>query len=324
MFAFRTYVIANQIARGRDYNGLVNAKLPFETLGHLSSLQFGARLRQERRTFDDYSSGRALRAGQTFTLADVLGGFTNPDHYNGKLPLGIAPNDQLNASYILSYPEKFASTASDTLASQLNVYSGTKRIAAGYGAYTLYVGNWHWVTGVRVEQTSTTYTANKAVPDRVTKLTTVTPVDGTGSYVNVFPSAQLRLALDERTNVRLAVTTGIARPLYYDLAPHTSVTPGALATDLNAVSLGNTDLRPTRSVNYEALIEHFSVDVGVAQIGVFYKTLSDFIYNRSFTYVGAPLDGYNATQPTHGRNGYIYAMVRKGRSFGGWPSCRVY
>ena len=147
---------------------------------------------------------------------------------------------------------------------------------------------------------------------------------GGSSYVNVFPSAQLRLALDERTNVRVAVTTGIARPLYYDLAPHTSVTPGALATDLNAVSLGNTDLRPTRSVNYEALIEHFSVDVGVAQIGVFYKTLSDFIYNRSFTYVGAPLDGYNATQPTNGRNGYIYAMVRKGRSFGGWPSCRVY
>ena len=315
-FAFRTYVIANQIARGRDYNASVNAKLPFETMGHVSSLQFGARLRQERRTFDDYSSGRALRAGQTFTLADVLGSFTNPDHYNGKLPLGIAPNDQLNAAYILSqHPEKFASTAADTLASQLNVYSGTERISSGYAAYTLDLGNWHWVTGVRVEHTATTYTANKVVTDRVTKLTTVTPVDGTGQYVNLFPSAQLRLALDERTNVRVAVTTGIARPLYYDLAPHTSVTPGALATDLNAVSLGNTELNPTRSVNYDALIEHFSADVGVAQIGVFYKSLSDFIYNRSFTYVGAPFDGYNATQPTNGRDGYIYgaegAFVRR-------------
>ncbi len=307
-FALKSYVIANQIARGRDYNGSINAKLPFETMGHSSALQFGARFRQERRTFDDYSSGYALKAGQTYTLADVLGNFTNPDHYNAKLPLGIAPDDKANQAYVQAHPEKFALTTTDALIAQLNVYAGTERISAGYAAYTLDIGAWHWVAGARVEATNTSYTANQAVTDRVTKLTTVTPVSGSGSYVNLFPSAQLRLAMNERTNVRVAVTTGIARPLYYDLAPHTSVTPGATATDPNAVTLGNTELKPTRSVNYDALIEHFSSDVGVAQIGVFYKQLSDFIYGQNFTYVGAPFDGYNATQPKNGKSGYIYGL----------------
>lgn len=315
-FALRTYVVANQIARGRDYAGQITGMIPFETMGRTSAFQFGAKFRQERRTFDDYSFGRALKTGQTFTLADVVGGFTNPNHYNGRLPLGIAPDDKLSQNYITNTnASKFAATPGDTLTSLLNVYTGRERIAAGYGAYTVDLGAWHWVTGVRVEATQTNYTANKAVTDRVTKLVTVVPVDGDGSYVNFFPSAQLRRGLNEQTNFRVAVTTGIARPLYYDLAPHTSVTPGAAATDPNAVNLGNPDLKPTRSINYDALIEHFSSDVGVAQIGVFYKTLKDFIYNQNFTYVGAPFDGYNAIQPRNGKDGYIYgfegALVRR-------------
>ena len=308
-FAFRTYVVANQIARGRDYSGQLNGKIPLESMGHESAFQFGAKFRQERRTFDDYSFGRALKSGQTFTLADVLGSFTNPGHYNSKLPLGIAQDDKLNQNYIMiSNASKFTSTPTDTLVSLLNVYGGRERISSAYGAYTIDLGAWHWVAGVRLEATQTDYTANKAVTDRVTKLTNVEPVSGDGSYVNLFPSAQLRYALNEQTNIRVAVTTGIARPLYYDLAPHTSVTPGATATDPNAVNLGNTDLRPTRSVNYDALVEHFSADVGVAQIGVFYKTLQDFIYSKSFTYVGAPFDGYNAIQPQNGKDGYIYGV----------------
>ena len=308
-FAFRTYVVANQIARGRDFAGQLNGKIPFETMGMSSQLQFGVKLRQERRTFDDHSFGRSLKAGQTFTLADVVGSFTNANHYNGMLPLGVAPDDKRNQDFILnSQASRFTSTAADTLASRLNVYTAQERVTSGYAAYTLDAGSWHWVTGLRMEQTSTEYTANKAVTDKVTKLTSVSPVAGSGSYVNFFPSAQLRLSLDEKTNLRLAVTTGIARPAYGDLSPRVSITPGAAATDPNAINLGNPDLKPTRSINYDALIERFSSDVGVAQIGVFYKSLSDFIYNKTFVYQGSPYDGYNAVQPQNGKNGYIYGV----------------
>lgn len=308
-FAFRTYTVANQVARGRDYAAQINGKLPFQTLGWSSQLQFGGKFRQERRTFDDHSFGRALRSGQTFTLADVLGSFTNPDHYNGRLPLGIAPDDKRNEDFILrSQASRFDTTPTDTLAAQLNIYTARERIGAGYAAYVLDAGAWHWVAGLRVEHTGTDYTANKAVTDRATKATTVTPVAGSGGYLNVFPSAQLRLGLDERTNLRVAVTTGIARPAYGSLSPRVAITPGATASDPNAINLGNPDLKPTRSVNYDALLEHFSSDVGVAQIGAFYKAVSDFIYNKTFVYQGAPYDGYNAVQPQNGKDGYLYGL----------------
>ena len=305
-YAAPAYTIANQWARGRDVAGLVNGKIRLQT-ENPSALQFGVKLRQERRYFDDKSTAFSLNKGQTFTMAEVQSSFTNAAHFWGHYPLGIAPDAALTELYYKSNPGKFTQTAAGDLTSKLNIYSGTEKIAAGYGAYTSDVGDWHWLAGVRVEHTATTYTANKAVTD-ASKVTTVVPVSGSGEYTNFFPSAQLRIALDERTNLRFAVATSIARPLYYDLAPHTSITQGATASDPNAVSLGNTELKPTTSVNYDVMYEHYSSDVGIMSLGVFYKSVQDFIYNQSFTYTGAPFEGYNATQPRNGRGGTIYGL----------------
>lgn len=306
-FAFTTDAIANQIARGRDYAGIVNGRIDLGTQTP-SALQFGLKLRQERRTFDDASTTYALNAGKTFTLADVLGSFTNADHFWGHYPLGIAPSDRLNESFIKSHPEMFSVTPDSKLTSLLNVYAGTERIGAGYASYLVDAGRWHWLAGLRVENTGTTYTANKAVTDPVTKQTSVAAVAGSGNYTNAFPSAQLRYELNDNTNLRVAVSTGIARPLYYDLAPHASVTPGATAADPQAVTLGNTELKPMTSVNYDLMLEHFSSNVGVASIGTFYKQVKNLIYAQTFKYVGAPYDGFNAVQPRNGPSGTVYGV----------------
>lgn len=306
-FAFTTDAIANQIARGRDYAGTINGRIALNTESP-SSFAFGLKLRQERRTFDDASVTYALAAGKTMTLNDVLGGFTNTRHFWGHYPLGIAPNDQLNETFVKTHPDVFTITPDSKLTALLNVYSGTERIGAGYASYLLDAGRMHWLVGVRVENTATTYTANKAVTDAATKTTSVSPVSGSGTYTNFFPSAQLRYELSGNTNVRLAVSTAIARPLYYDLAPHASVTPGATAADPNAVSLGNTELKSMTAVNYDVMFEHFNSDVGVASIGGFYKQVKNLIYYQNFTYTDAPYVGFNATQPRNGPSGNVYGV----------------
>ncbi len=298
------YTIANQWARGRDVSGLVNFKLPFKT-DEASSLQFGVKYRTEHRYFDDRSPVYTLNAGQTFTMADVVSTFTNPKHFWGSYPLYVAPDAVANELYYKNNPAKFTKTAAGDLIAALNIYDGTEKISAGYMSYSADRGAWHWLAGMRVEQTATTYTANKAVTDRAGVIT-VSPVSGSSSYTNLFPSAQVRISLSEATNLRFAVSSGIARPLYYDLAPHTSVTPGATAGDPNAVSLGNPLLTPTTSINYDIMLEHFNSDVGVRSVGVFAKQLSNFIYNQTFIYSGAPFDGYNATMPKNGEGGTIY------------------
>ena len=305
-FAYNAYTIANQIARGRDIGAQLNGRLPFGT-GTPSALQFGVKLRQERRTFDDASVAYTLNAGKSYTLNDVLGGFTNARHFWGQYPLGIAPSDQSNERFVRSHPEMFTVTTDSKNAALLNVYSGTERIGAGYASYTLDAGRWHWLAGVRMENTATTYTANKAVTDAA-KNTTVVPVAGSGNYTNLFPSAQLRYEVNPVTNLRFAVSTGIARPLYYDLAPHVSVSPGATASDPSAVSLGNTELTPTTSVNYDVMLEHFNSDVGVASIAAYYKQVRNLIYYQNFVYPSAPYAGFNATQPKNGPDGTVWGL----------------
>jgi TonB-dependent receptor len=152
------------------------------------------------------------------------------------------------------------------------------------------------------------YTANQAVTNPTTKVVTITPVSGAGGYTDLFPSAQLRYEVTENTNLRVAATTGIARPLYYDLAPHTSITPGAAPTDPMAVTLGNPALKAAHTQNLDLLLEHFSSSVGVAQIGAFYKHVNDFVYAQSFVYADAPYAGYNAVQPRNGKDGTIWGL----------------
>jgi len=140
----------------------------------------------------------------------------------------------------------------------------------------------------------------------------VSQVSGTQNYTNLFPSVQLRYAVDQNTNVRIAVTRAIARPNYSDLAP-------SLQGDTNSIyplqysnlSAGNPDLRPEHSWNYDLLLERFLPAVGgVLSGGVFYKSLSDVILTRNFVYQGpfAPFDGFSGTEPENGGSGHVVGI----------------
>jgi hypothetical protein len=71
---------------------------------------------------------------------------------------------------------------------------------------------------------------------------TVRRVTGTQNYSDLFPSAQLRYAVDENSNLRFAVTRGIARANYSDLAPHLSgLVCSTCALKFSNLSVGNPD-----------------------------------------------------------------------------------
>jgi len=61
-----------------------------------------------------------------------------------------------------------------------------------------------------------------------------------GSYLKVLPSASLRYALTNNTNLRLVYGRGLSRPDPQDIAQAESVTIGG---SQNAVSLGNPNLK---------------------------------------------------------------------------------
>ena len=69
--------------------------------------------------------------------------------------------------------------------------------------------------GLRMENTDLNFSGNAATTpaDATGKATgpqVVRRVTGTQNYTDLFPSAQLRIAADENSNIRFAVTRGIA------------------------------------------------------------------------------------------------------------------
>lgn len=81
---------------------------------------------------------------------------------------------------------------------------------------------------------------------------------------------------------------------------------GSLSNPANLTS-GNPDLKPQHAWNYDLLAEHFFPSVGVISGGVFYKALTDFILNQTFTYNGpvTAFDGQLGTRPENGGSGHL-------------------
>ena len=72
------------------------------------------------------------------------------------------------------------------------------------------------------------------------------------------------------------------------------------------ISVGNPDLKPTRSNNFDLLFEHFLEPLGVVQAGVFYKALTDPIYASVDTLVtSGTYAGYTQSQPVNGPNAHV-------------------
>jgi TonB-dependent receptor len=78
------------------------------------------------------------------------------------------------------------------------------------------------------------------------------------------------------TNLRVVYGRGLARPNIGDLVPATVIDPNQ--TPYPTVSTGNPNLVPTKSNNYDILVEHYFQPLGILQAGWFYKQLSDPIY----------------------------------------------
>ncbi|HYL20158.1 MAG TPA: TonB-dependent receptor [Gemmatimonadales bacterium] len=311
-FLLSGYDASNGLTTGRDLGGEFNATRAYLLGAHLSTFKFGVRVRDEHK---DYTRGNVtFSANQAYALTNVVSGFSDPSYYSdlaSGFSMGPVPDLGATQQYENANPGAFTNQT-DTVRNQLASFTGAERVIAGYILNTVELGRLRVNVGVRVEVTHSAYTGNVAASDSATGTTTVSGLSGTQHYTDVFPSAQLRYGVDPNTNVRIAVTRGIARPNYSDLAP-------SLQGNINAIyqhqysnlSAGNPNLRPERAWSYDLLIERFLPSLGgVISGGVFYKALSDVILTQNFIYQGpyTPFDGFYGTTPQNGGSGHLVGV----------------
>src|SRR5689334_6719545 len=199
-FLLASYDANNGLTTGRDLGGEFNATRAYLLGSSNSSIKFGVRVRDEHKAYT--RSNVSFAANGTYALTNVLSSFSDPSYYTdlaSGFVMGPLPDLDGTQAYENANPGAFTNQ-SNPVRNALASFTGAERVIAGYAMNTVEVGQLRLNVGLRVEVTHSAYTGNAAASDSATGNTTISPVSGTQDYTDVFPSAQLRYAVDQNTN----------------------------------------------------------------------------------------------------------------------------
>ncbi len=262
--------------RDEEYSGVINVTAPLHIVGEGGQLKFGASVRERSKIVTDFFA----QATPTANLATYSTGANPCCNYYGGLYIP-APVVDLHAQNAL-----FAANIDSLDPSLGRDFNDTENVYAGYLMYTTSFGKLSVLTGVRVEHTEATYGNYLATTDSEGN-STVSFVTQGHSYTNAFPTAQFKYAANDRLQVRLTYSTGIARPGF-------SQAGGFAGVDFSTAprpvyTSGNPNLKPTTGNNFDLDVEYYMPSGGILQIGAFDKEFQNYIFKHSRINVSDPI-----------------------------------
>ncbi len=258
-----------------DFNGKLGFSMPVGKGENGKSIfKYGLRLRSKTKiranSFFQYTPTGSMSANFANISLLKLSNETSANYLAGtKYRIG----DFVSADYLGRFNFKDASSfigkddPSEYLAGN---FSAEETVAAGYAQWEKdFTDKFSMVAGVRLENTSLNYTGNIVEDEDTFK----GEANLKNNYLNVLPSVNLRYAQSNNLVWRAALSTGIARPKYFDLVPYFNVLPSDLE-----LSTGNPNLKPIKSTNLDLMFERYFSTVGIFSGGIFYKHLNNFFY----------------------------------------------
>lgn len=299
----------NQYTEEEDMNFFANFELPADLLGNGGTLKFGARGRfktkERENDFFEYDFEDLYP-----TLADVpVKDYTDPDFLAGnKYQAGTFASEEWLGSLDLNSTNGEAAPG-EYLPGNFEV---KENVWAAYAMLNQKLSDRLSVlAGLRVENTKLETDGNRVTyieedeDAGIEEGIEVEQVSDENSYTNLLPGIHFKYDLDNSTVLRFAWTNTLARPNYVDLIPRAEI-----VNEDREVIVGNPELDPTTSMNFDFNAEHYFESVGIISGGVFYKRINDFIY----TYIteagddsfGTGTTGYDVFQPLNGDSASIF------------------
>lgn len=261
---------------------------------NVSELKFGVKYVQRKKSNDGNGESWGYGGG-SLNLATVSTSSID-SIFGGRYAIGpVVDYDAANA-YFGAHGGEFTENEDDSLSTSLaGDYRIKEKILAGYVMTKVLIGDMTIIPGVRVERTEGTYSGKSFL---LGESATDPGFNNTvrNSYTDLFPSVNLSYRIDEDWAFRGAVSRAIGRPNYSTLAPFVSVEDAG--TDEPVVSMGNPLLNALRSTNLDASVERYFGDRGVLAAAVFYKDISNPIYDTTLTGQDGTFGGLALTNAT--------------------------
>lgn len=165
-------------------------------------------------------------------------------------------------------------------------FTSNEDIFAAYAMFTIDMGAWQVITGLRYEATDFSTSGNKVelIKDEVNddERVEINPWAVDKDYSHLLPNLTVRYDINDKLVTRFAYTNTLARPGFSDSAAfqliesETTEEDGQIETERKA-EVGNPHLDPYESTNLDWSIEYYPGHIGVISAGVFYKDIDNFI-----------------------------------------------
>ncbi len=287
-----------------------------DRIGRRSFLKAGAKYTQRKR-ITDLTSNRTVPVG-SWRLNNSL---VNPGMatYGGRFNSGFLINTDATWAYLLANPSLTTPDPVDAEANSIeDDYDIAEYIYASYLMGSVTFNKLTILGGLRWESTDARIRATEAQFQGSTSLGHI-PRSGKTSYDKLFPNLQGVYRFNDHLVFRAAVSRTIGRPAYEDARPLSNFRRDPLGNAAldpvnypwnGTLSIGNPDLKPFDSQNYDLSLEWYGRRAGVISVAAFRKEIKDPIYSysetlRNTTYQGYGLESLSLSGKRNGDEGTI-------------------
>ncbi len=302
-FEYKEITEENKFTNETDFNLFVNFKLPLQLFNSKDgSLKFGARTRLKKKKRDNNFFEYDLEGiYPTLSLVPTKN-YTNPDFLVGdEYQAGNYADERWLGNLNLNSND--ADPVYDEFLGEN--FLTKENVNAGYIMTEQKLSDKFTIlAGIRVEHTKTTATGNIINFDDDGDFQNFSPTTDEGSYTNILPNLHLKYNFTPNSVIRFAYTNTIARPNYVELVPFRNI-----VREDDEIQLGNPNLEPAKSMNFDLTAEHYFKDIGLISVGAFYKDIRDFSFVSFFEAtddtLGEDTNGFTVLKPENGDNATV-------------------
>lgn len=171
--------------------------------------------------------------------------------------------------------------------------------------------------GLRMEHTALNYRGLNWVVDEDENESLESTGNRKNSYTNWLPSVLLKYDVNDDLKLRSSFTETLSRPKYSALIPSVNYN----RADEEA-TIGNPNLKPTTSYNFDLSAEYYFKSVGLVSVGLFYKSINNVIVDEVWKGMDSqlPITGtydYEISKPINAYDADLFGVeVAYQRDFG--------
>lgn len=299
-FSLKELTEQQEDIKEQDLKFSANFKLPFK---NGNKLKFGAKV--VRKTKDkevDFYEYSPLDedAFMTNSLANTVDQTNKNFMPNNKYQAGIYASKEYTGSLDLNNASLFEKEqVQEELAGNFNA---RETVTSGYLRFDQKLTkDVELMTGLRIENTNLAYTGRTYDADE--DLTSKTDRQR-NSYINFLPSLLVKWNVNDDFKVRGSFTQTLSRPKYSALVPSVNIKRSD-----NEITIGNPELKPTVSYNFDLSADYYFRSIGLISAGIFYKKIDDFIVDQvstNYEYQGNTYTRF--TQPKNAGNANLVGV----------------